>query len=282
MQNRSSVVVILLLCAGEFGCANDPAYVSCGTAAMADLCSLDTANATGMDTTTVRGSLHVPVRPADAALMKITAQLQATMPSDVTVPVYRLDQYDLSVEYVIKNLDNVKGQFKLQLNGANEVASWDPMLIMPADDEAPPTPGLAGDIPTDIAAKGQVTGLFREDQLLEAAIDLDQITRANINPFAATLTVNKNDVSMQPLTRAVPPPPGSDQVPMQTPMGNPIPRSAYRQLVRVDLVLESLGPHLTMEYQLRVRPHVANVIHDHGMDAPASELMIFDPPAYMP
>lgn len=280
---RTHFVVIALTSISWAGCANDPTYVSCGMAAANDVCALDTANSTGMDETAgARGSLHVPVRPPDAALTKQQMDLQATMPSDVVVPTYRLDQYDLSVEYVVTNLDAAPGQFKIQLNGANEEASWDPSLIVPADDEAPPTPPLAGGIPTDIAANAQVTGVFREDQLLEAAIDLDQITRGNINPFAATLIINKDDDMIQPLTPAAPPPPGSNEPPMQSPMGNPVPRAAFRQLVRVDLVLQTLGPHLTMEYSLRVRPHTDNVIHDHGMNAPANELAIFDPAPYMP
>jgi hypothetical protein len=275
--------VAMFVTTGALACANDPAYVSCGSAAEADVCSLDTANSTGMgDTAGARGSLHVPVRPPDAALSRRTADLQATLPSDVTVPIYRLDQYDLSVEYVVRNLDGTPGQFKLQLNGANEAAAWDPLLVPPADEEGPPTPGLAGDIPTNIAANAEVRGVFREDQLLEAAIDLDQITRANLNPFAATLVVNKNDLSIQPLTPALPPPPGSTTPPPQMPTGSPIPRAAFRQLVRVDLVLQTLGPHLTMDYALRIRPHVANVIHDHGMDAPTNEITIYNPPGFQP
>ena len=277
------LIVAIMVGAAEWGCANDPLYVSCGTADMADVCTLDTANATGTgEAASARGSLHVPVMPPDATLTKRKADLQAAVPSDVIVPTYRIDEYDLSVEYIVRNLDDVKGQFKIQLNGANEVAKWDPLLAPPADDEAPATPPLAGNIPTDIAAKGEVIGVFREDQLLEAAIDLDQISRANINPFAATLTINKNDLSMQPLTRALPPPPGTTQAPMQTPTGSPVPRSAFRQLVRVDLVLQTLGPHLTMDYALRIRPHTSGVIHDHGMDAPANEIMIYDPPGYVP
>ena len=50
-------------------------------------------------------------------------------------------------------LQNVVTDLILGL-GANEVFAWDPSLIMPASDEAPPTPSLSGDIPTDIAALG--------------------------------------------------------------------------------------------------------------------------------
>jgi hypothetical protein len=274
---------LVLLAIIATGCANDPQYVPCGATDKMDLCTLDTANATGSGSNAgARGSIHVPVMPPDMDLMKTQMALQATMPADVMVPMYRLDQYDLSVEYTIHNLDAKDGQFKVQLNGANEMFAWDPSLIVPASNESPPTPSLGGDIPTDIPANGSVDGEFREDQLLEAAIDLDQISRGNVNPFAATLIVNKNDTSFQPMSTQLPPPPGSNQPPPQTPLGSAVPRSAFRQFVRVDLVLKTLGPHLTMDFTLRVRPHVDKVIDPMGMDAPAAEITIYDPAPYMP
>jgi len=268
------------------GCANDPEYVACGTSDMMDTCALDSANAVMMGTgkdafLAVKGSLHVPVRPETADLTKARMALQATMPTGVDVPLYRDDQYDVSVEYTVKNLDNMPGQVKIQLNAANEMFSWDPALIMPAGDESPPAPGLAGDVPIDIQGNGQYDGLFREDQLLEAAIDLDQITRGNINMYAATLTVNKNDQSFQPLSASMPPPVGSDQPPMQTPNGSAVPRAAFRNIVRVDIVMKT-DTHMTIDFALRVRPHVDDVIHAMGMDAPAAELTILDPAPFIP
>ncbi len=264
------------------GCANDPEYVRCGTSDTMDTCLLDSANATGSgDMLSVKGSLHVPVKPETADLTKAREALQATMPDGVDVPLYRLDQYDLSVEYTVKNLDDNPGTVKIQLNAANEAFSWDPSMIMPAGDEAPPAPGLTGDVPIDIQGHGELDGVFREDQVLEAAIDLDQITRGNINMYAATLTVNKNDSQFQPLSAAQPPPPGSIDPPMQTAMGSAVPRAAFRNIVRVDMVLKSTT-HMTLEFSLRLRPHVNDVIHDMGMDAPASELTILDPAPFVP
>ena len=64
------------------------------------------------------------------------------------------------------------------------------IVLDPGDDEAPPTPRPRGRHPDrHRGATATVSGVFREDQLLEAAIDLDQITRGNVNPFAATLTI---------------------------------------------------------------------------------------------
>jgi hypothetical protein len=271
---------------GTIGCANDPQYVDCGSSDTMDTCVLDTANAAMVGTgqnaiMAVKGSLHVPVRPETMDLMKARQALQMTMPAGVDVPLYRMVQYDVSVEYTVKNLDPKPGTVKISLNAANEQFAWDPSMIMPAGVESPPPPSLAGDVPIDIQANGELDGLFREDQLLEAAIDLDQITRGNVNMYAATLTVNKNDTQFQPLSAQQPPPPGSDMPPMQTPSGSAVPRAAWRNIVRVDLMLEA-DTHMTMSFAIRLRPHVNDVIHVMGMNAPASELTILDPAAYVP
>ena len=241
---RIAPLLVVFITVLATGCANDPEYVSCGATDTMDICTLDTANSTGSgDTAGARGSLHVPVMPLSADLMKQMTDLQATMPAGVTVPMYRLDQYDLSVEYTVKNLDDTPGQFKIELNGANEMVAWDPTTIMPVGDEAPPTPGLAGDIPIDIGPKGQFDGVFREDQLVEATIDLELIPLANYNPFAATLVVNKNDQTIQPLNPAAMPT-AQDPNPAQTTCDTcpAIPRSAFHALVRVDLVLKTPAP----------------------------------------
>jgi hypothetical protein len=273
-------LTIVIVVGAASGCANDPEYVKCGATDMMDTCLLDTANA-GSGAMNVKGSLHVPVRPLTKDLMKVQADLQKTLPADVMAPMYRIDEFDISVEYTVKNLENKPGQIKIGLDGANEMFAWDPSLIMPADKEAPPPPDLAGDVPIDIAENGELDGVFREDQLLEAAIDLDQITRGNVNMYAATLVVNKNDPSFQPMSAQLPPPPGSIDPPPQMPLGSAVPRAAFRQFVRVDIVFQA-STHMTLEFSLRVRPHTNDVIHDKGMDAPAAELTILDPAPYVP
>ncbi|MEO6775328.1 MAG: hypothetical protein ABI467_20360, partial [Kofleriaceae bacterium] len=245
---RNAILLGVLLGA----CANDPQYIDCGSSDTMDSCHLDTANAVMMGTgdnafSAVQGSIHVPVRPETADLTKARMTLQATMPAGVDVPLYQLDQYDVSLEYTVKNLDSTPGQIKIGLNAANEVFAWDPSMIMPAGNESPPPPDLAGDVPIDLQANGEYDGLFREDQLLEAAIDLDQISRGNINMYAATLTVNKNDTSFQPLSAEQAPPMGSDQPPMQTAMGSAVPRAAFRNLVRVDIVFKTES-HMTIDF----------------------------------
>ena len=47
------------------------------------------------------------------------------------------------------------------------------------------------------------------------------------------------------------------------------------------LIVVTLVQLLYLE-SLRLRPHVNDVIHDMGMDAPASELTILDPAPFVP
>ncbi|MEO8552423.1 MAG: hypothetical protein ABI678_20740, partial [Kofleriaceae bacterium] len=84
-------------------CANDPQYVQCGTSDTMDVCTIDsTVDQMGSgDDAYVRGSLHVPIKPETATLTKARMDLQATMPAGVDVPLDRLDQYDISVEYTV-------------------------------------------------------------------------------------------------------------------------------------------------------------------------------------
>jgi hypothetical protein len=268
------------------GCANtnnEPQYVGCvpdGAAPM-DTCHLEAGT---MDVPEAKGSLHVPVKPESmwrARDRAVRDDLQMTMPDGVEVPVLRLEHYDLEVEWSVTNLDAMKSQFRVDLNGANEQFTYDPSMIIlnPGDDEAPPTPPLAGNIPIDIEGNATVSGVFREDQVLEAAVDLDQITRGNVNPFAATLTVSTNADMFQPLTPAVYDPDTGEVTP-GTPSGPAIPRAAFRQLVRVDVVFKP-GAHMTLDYTLRVREHT-EIIHEMGLAAPAGELQILDPAPYLP
>jgi hypothetical protein len=282
-------VILTIIAMATGACANDPQYVECGTGDGSDVCTLDSnmgsSVGTGDDAIfVVTGSLHVPVMPPDSSLTKTTEQLQATMPADVTVPVYRIDMYDLSVEWTLRNLDDKDTSAAVALNAANEDFAWDPTIIKPASDEDPPPPSLQGNIPFDVPANAEISGEFTEDQLLEAAIDLDEITRGNINMYAATLVVSKDDQSFQPLSAEQPPPPDSDDPPTQTPMGDPVPRAAFRQIIRVDLALlpSDSSVHLTLQFDIRVRPQITNVIDSMGMNAPASQLMIIDPPKFMP
>jgi hypothetical protein len=230
----------------------------------------------------------LPIKPEstkDAADRAALATKLGLTPADI--PYVKVGDLDIEVEWSIRNLDAVPGQAKIELNGANEWFAYDPSVIVldPTNDEAPPTPGLGGDIPIDVPASGEVAGLFREDQLLEASIDLDSITRGHVNPFAATQTVEKNADSFAQLSMPTPSTPVCLANPMdpscqQKATGLVIPRAAFAEMIRIDLVFKP-NHHMVLDYTVRVRDH-RGIVHDMGLTAPGSEIVTFTPAVYMP
>jgi hypothetical protein len=269
LQSTVGFVVAL----GLVGCANDPVYIP-GPSTMEG--GVD--NGMGMISVD-KASVLLPIKTETASDAAARAKLAAQLM--VAVPYVKVGDLEVEVEWTITNLDDKDGQAKVQLNGANELFSYDPSLIIlaPDDPEAPPTPGLVGDIPIAVPAKGTVSGLFTEDQLREASIDLDQITRGNVSPFRATLTISKNAQNFQPMT---PPMPGNELY-MQTPIGSPIPREAFAEITRIDLVFKPTT-HMTLQYNIRIRD-LRGIMHDLLLTAVTEkpgELQAFMPMVYAP
>jgi hypothetical protein len=245
-----SITTLAAAAALAAGCANDPVYLP----------GLLTLEAGGVDgngdpiLATAEHQLPIRIETSEEAMIRATR----TAELGVEVPYVKLGDLEVSVEWTIRNLDPASaGTAEIQLNGANEAFAYDPMLIVLGDpDEVPPAPGLEGDIPIHVDAGGTVSGVFREDQLREASIDLDQITRANLNPFAAMLQVHKNVELFQPMTELMP---GVEDY-VQTPVGDPIPREAFRQIIRVDLVFQA-DRLMQLEYTIRVRDP-RGIMHD--------------------
>lgn len=267
---RSSALVCLVsaasLSAALGACANDPVYLP-GPMVLEAGAVMDNMLVTA-------SAQHVlPIRLEKTEEAALRAERSTEL--GVEVPYVKLGDLEVSVEWTIRNLDGMPGTAFVQLNGANEVFAYDPTLVQLGDpDEVPPAPGLDGDTPLHIEANGTLSGLFREDQLREAAIDLDQITRANLHPFAATLQVHKNIDVIQPMTALMP---GVEDY-VQTPVGDPIPREAFRGIIRVDLVFKPDRP-MVLEYTIRVRD-TRGLMHDlldaALVDAP-DELTVFEP-----
>jgi len=262
------VIAIALL---AVGCANDPEYIPAPMNLEGGMMDPMT-----MELVQPKGSLTLPVKTETADDAKTRGDLAAKL--GVDVPYVKVDDLQVSIEWTIKNLDDMPGQAKIQLNGANEYFAYDPSMLdfSGGDDEAPPTPGLDGDVPIDVPPGGTVQGQFREDQVLEASIDLDMITRGNINPFAATLAVNKNDQQFQPVMQVMPTPQDPDPAPI--PVGSPIPRAAFAQMIRLDLVFKPTT-HMVLEYAVRVRD-IRGIMDDMLLNAPPAELTQFMPADY--
>ncbi len=272
LSSRSSLVVGLGL--ALVGCANDPVYIPAPEAMEAGV-----MDEMGMRSE-AKASLQLPIKTETADDAAKRAALAAELMVDV--PYVRIGDLEVEIEWTIQNLDLEKaGLAEIELDGANELFVYDPTLIVlnPDDDEAPPTPGLGGNVPIEVAPGAKITGLFTEDQVREAAIDLDQVTRGNVNPFRASLTISKNAKAFQPLT---PPMPGDEDY-VQEPIGAPIPREAFAALTRIDLVFKATT-FMKLEYNVRVRD-LRGILHDLLLTAVTDkpgELAVFEPMVYAP
>lgn len=269
----------LLLCL-LVGCANDPSYMECPDNPTDPTCvrvleaGQDDGTGTGTIVAEAKSSLVLPIKPEKQSDATDRAALAAQL--GVEVPYVKLGDIEIEVEWTIENLDAQEGLAKVELDGATEFFVYDPdMIVLDADEEAPPTPGLDGNIPLHVPANGSITGIFREDQLREASVDIEQVTRANVNPFAATLKINKNDTEIQPVT---PFDPLNPDVPPQ-PVGDPIPREAFASIIRVDLVFAP-DRHMTLTYNVRVRDVRGDMLPDKLLAAPDSERTAFAPQPY--
>lgn len=273
---RARVIVLSSVLVGLIACnANDPVYLQAPMTMEAGM--PDPANM-GMPSQ-AKASLPLPIKPETAADQAKRDALSAQL-APIQVPYVKVGDLEIDVEYTIKNLDTQPGQARVQLNGASEFFSYDPSIINlapPGDENPPKTPGLSGDIPINVPAGGSVSGLFTEDDLREASIDLDQVTRGNVNPFLAVLTVSKNALSFQPMTPPVVDAAGN---PIQSPMGPPVPREAFAEMVRIDLVFKP-DRHMTLDFNVRVRD-LRGILHDLLLTAKPAELQMFDPMPYAP
>ena len=241
------------------GCTNDPVYLPSPISLEAGM-----DDGTGMPSE-ARAQVQIPVVIETEEDAMERAEIQTRVGADVVVPYVRVGDLEVSVEWRINNLADLPGTATIQLNGANQFFEYDPVnVIISADDEAPPSPPLLGDIPLEIPANGELRGIFREDELREAAIDLDQITRANVNPFRATLVVDKQKdtiAQLAPLTY------DEDGEPLpQEETGVAIPADAFAQLLRVDMVFRPTR-RMVMNFTVRVRDVRGDLLHELGGDA---------------
>ncbi|MDX2087702.1 MAG: hypothetical protein SFX73_07625 [Kofleriaceae bacterium] len=253
---RSLIVASLAI----VGCTNEPVYLPSPTnleGGMED----EMGNAVE-----ARSSLQIPVVTETMEDRLEREEIQATVDPAVMVPYVRVGDLEISVEWTIRNLTDMPGKATIQLNGANQFFAYDPSLIVlgEADNEEITAPGLAGDVPLDIGPNGELSGVFKEDELREASVDLDMVTRGNVNPYRATLQINKNTQSFEQLTPLMFDEDGEPLPQMGT--GLVFPVDAIPQIVRVDLVFKP-DRHMVLEYTVRVRDVRHDLIHELGVDA---------------
>ncbi len=183
------------------------------------------------------------------------------------VPQVRRDDYDVSIEWTIKNLSTEAGTATISVIGASEYWLYDPTLFVLDPEEDDPPPPLLGGIPVLVPASGQVSGLFREDQVAEAAQDWDAISRGGV--------VAQNAMLTQWPTGEVNGGTGGELL--------VIPAAAVAAIVRFDLTFDA-DRHMVLEYVLRVRDHgdrLAPYEPDVGRLVPPS-MTAFQPVLPMP
>jgi len=232
-------------------CADDPVYLE--PAASLEVMAGDEAPATAQLILPIR--LEREVEATDRATR--TAEL------GIQVPYVTRDDLDLSLEWTIKNLDPEPGTARIHLNGANELFAYVPGAFVtdPEEEEVPPP--LSGDVPLDIPGLGERAGVFQEDLLAEASLDLELITRGGESPFAALLAIQE---SQREIASG----------------GALLPRDAFASLVRFDLAFVA-DRHMVLEFTVRVRDHRdPPLLHEELADAPPEELTAFAPADFAP
>ncbi len=148
---------------------------------------------------------------------------------------------DMEIAWSLTNDSDDDIRAWVMLDGASEFYDWNPISMFGAtgDDEEIPFPTLLGFTPLDLAAGETLRGEFREDDLREAAYDLDVMTRFCGGPLA--VLYNRHEVD----------PTGTEYVPDDATIAG---------LYRIRLTLGTDGPaHL--EYGIRVRDR-AQVLFD--------------------
>jgi hypothetical protein len=257
IRNSSTFDLRLLTVLFLAACADDPIYLE-------PLAPVE-INLPDMSTNLSLSSLTIPFRQEtldETAARESLARDLGLDPSQV--PTVRRDHLDIAIEWTIKNLDDTPAVALVSVNGANEFFAYDPTLFVidPDEDEQPPP--LLGGRPIEVPALGTVSGVFREDELEEAAMDLDAITRAGLTPESALL--NQWD--------------GSDITGANVTME--IPGAAVPSLLRLDVSFQG-DNHMVLEYVVRVRDHVGRLVPDEP-DTPvvAPAAAAYDPTATAP
>lgn len=272
--------VVAALFTVTVGCTNDPMYLPQPT-------TLEAGTDDGMGgLSEARAAIQLPVILETEDDIAEREALQATLDPAFVIPRVKVGDLEVSVEWTIRNLTDTPGNATIQLNGANQFFEYDPLnVIISMDDEAPPAPPLLGDIPLRIPASGTLQGIFREDELREASIDLDQITRGNVNPFRATLVVDRHKDGWEQMPvpmfdtdgNIMPPPPGY--------VAPVFPRVTFPMMLCINIVFRP-DRHMALDYTVRVRDVRRDTIHELGLaaftDAEAmAELEPFAPQPYV-
>ena len=257
---RSGLLVIVLAACG----CNDPTY-------LAESGPIDTQPAAqGMTGGFTGTALYVlPVRsPTDAERQALqTLQDRLMLPN--AVPWAQARDFDIEIEWSVKNADTTKATVIVALDGGNEFGDYVPGAYVNPNanaEDQPPPPDLLTSEPLVIAAGAVTTGVFREDELQETALDLEAITRypsggdALATPFM--VIEHRSNVSQIGLEAV----PAGDVTPAH---------------VRYQLNI-SANAHVIVDYTVRVRDHNGKLAKPGDMNLYVNPAATVAPPIAPP
>jgi len=182
----------------------------------------------------------LPVRQPTADERQAMQAEQQSRGLQMPVPWVGTRDFAVQIEYSLKNLSDQTVTAFLTANGGNEFGDYVPdQYIDPtqnAEDQTPPPP-LMGGSPIQLAAHETRELVFREDQIGEASLDLEAITRYpdNGDVLATPFMVIAHDSTASRIGLAGIP--QKDVIPL---------------MVRFQLALSADG-HVACDYNVRVR-----------------------------
>lgn len=122
----------------------------------------------------------LPIRRPTAAEMQKLAEQQAALGLEQPLPWVTRDDLGLELRFSVKNLEDRTVTAFVKLDGGSEFGDYQPSLYVdlsvPPQDRITP-PSLSGGTPIVLGPNQSTDGIFREDQIYEAAIDLEAIVR---------------------------------------------------------------------------------------------------------
>ena len=162
------------------------------------------------------------------------------------VPWVQIGDFDIEVSWTMKNLDNAAVDASFLMDGGNEFGDYNPQRYfnpaVPANEQVLP-PDLVGGAPQHLLANEIRSGVIREDDIHEMAIDLEAITRypSPGNVAGTPFIVRTHDSQVSPL--------GLEGVPKN---------DVTPQMVRFIFQLSASG-HVALDYSVRIRDHVGKL-----------------------
>ncbi|RMH00187.1 MAG: hypothetical protein D6705_01020 [Deltaproteobacteria bacterium] len=161
------------------------------------------------------------------------------------IPWIRRDDIDVSVQFRLTNLADGPIRAFVLLDGATEFYDWNPVafygLAGGEDADEVPFPSLLGFTPKMLEAGEVYEGEYREDDLREAMLDLDVLTRFCGGPFA--VLYNRSEVD----------PVGMEEVPED---------AVIAGMGMIRMTLGATGP-ARLEYAIRVRDRGGRIFDAH-------------------